>query len=106
MVWLSFANLFFLSGLVRAQMILLNNTQRYHIYNVLIGLAFLVPLTYHLAQIRGSEGAAIALCISAFISGILTSLFFPELRNIGYMQLKAIMLLGVSDLFKKVKISK
>jgi len=106
MVWLSLANLFFLSGLVRAQMILLSNTQHYHIYIVLIGLAFLVPLTYHLAQIRGAEGAAIALCISAFISSILTSFFIPELRNIGYMQIKAILLLGASDLFKKGKISK
>ena len=78
------------AGSVRAQIFFIDNINIYHVYNALVGIAFLIPLNLFLIPRFGATGAAIATLIGYFVSGLGTSYIFPKLRYIGKMQIRAI----------------
>lgn len=80
------------SGSVRAQYLLLENANIYHTLVALIGIAVNVPLTLWLMRTHGALGAAWAVLITSWFTGLGTSFLFPKLRPCVPMQLKALLL--------------
>jgi PST family polysaccharide transporter len=81
-----------LSGAVRSQFILIQGCTWVHIWSGIIGVAFNVGLAMLLITKFGLAGAATASVVSAFVSAVLTSLFFEPLRAFGALQLNAMLL--------------
>ncbi len=80
------------SGSVRAQYLLLENANIYHTLVAMIGIAINVPLTLWMMRSHGALGAAWAVLITSWFTGLGTSFLFPKLRPCVPMQLKALLL--------------
>ena len=64
--------------------------QRYAVSVTLMGLIINVALNFILIPQMGAEGAAIATVLSYFISGYISSFLFLPLREIGWIQTRAL----------------
>lgn len=83
--------LFTYSGTARAQYLIAANKVRYTFLCTGTGALLNFVLNYYLIPKYGGSGAAIATLITHFVSSVLMSFVFRELRNIGIMQIKAMM---------------
>jgi PST family polysaccharide transporter len=80
------------SGTVRAQYFLLERKTIYHIWSALIGIACNIGIALALMPRIGAMGAVLSSMIGYWISGYLTSLMFPSLRECLGLQTKAFLL--------------
>lgn len=85
-------SMFSYSGALRGQLIYILMSPKVHIVNATVGLAVLLPLSYWLTSKFQALGAACALSVACFVSGVLTSFLFKELRTYGVDQLWALIL--------------
>jgi len=81
-----------LSGTVRAQFILSKQCTVVHTWSGMVGIFFNVSMALSLIPHFGILGAAVSSVISAFISAVVTSLFFRPLKEFGVAQVRAFLL--------------
>ena len=85
---LSLATLFHFTSAVRGQILLIENKTIYHTLFGLIGIFVLVGMNLWLIPLFGPVGAAAANVAACLVSGLATSFLVPELRWIGYVQMR------------------
>ena len=86
---LSISTIFTSSGAMRGLYINLIGRSDIQVFNGLIGLGVLLPLSIVLSSQYGAVGAAIAATIACAISCIVASFLFEPTRAIGRMQLRS-----------------
>jgi PST family polysaccharide transporter len=89
---LSVANLFDFEGAVRAQLINIEGSTHYHLWNAAAGLVVLLFFDAILIPTWGAVGASWSIGIAFFASAIMTSFVFPKTRATGWAQLRALAL--------------
>lgn len=78
------------SASVRAQIMLVESANIFHLVIAIIGILITIPLAFLLTRQFGVSGAALTLFASFYCTGFLSSFLFRRLRASGYQQLKAI----------------
>ena len=73
---------------MRGQILLIENKTIYHTLFGLIGIFVLVGMNLWLIPLFGPVGAAAANVAACLVSGLATSFLVPELRWIGYIQMR------------------
>jgi O-antigen/teichoic acid export membrane protein len=89
LIALSISTIFTSSGAVRGLYINLIGRSDIQVFNGLIGLGVLLPLSIALSSQYGALGAAVAASIACAISCIVASFLFEPTRVIGRMQLSS-----------------
>jgi O-antigen/teichoic acid export membrane protein len=93
LIAMSLNTVFTFSATARAQVINISNETHLHLIAALVGLVVLVPTSMMLIPKWGAVGAAAGVTFASFISGIVTTAFLPQVREIAGMQLRALLLL-------------
>jgi O-antigen/teichoic acid export membrane protein len=93
LIAMSLNTVFTFSATARAQVINISNATHLHLIAALVGLVVLVPTSMMLIPKWGAVGAAAGVTFASFISGIVTTAFLPQVREIAGMQLRALLLL-------------